>query len=114
MNMQASTVRLLEAANFTTPQALALAEAIDTHFQAMELVTIPIFNVRMGEFSARMDKFDKRMDGFEVSLKEMGTNLSLKISESENRLFTKVAALGLSAMTIFVTVVLFIVMNGKK
>lgn len=107
MSMQASTVRLLDAANFSGPQAFALAQAIDAEVHSVELLTVPIFNARMGEL-------DKRMDGFDARMKEMKTEVKLQISESENRTFAKMAAFALTTTGIVITAVFFMVMNLKK
>jgi hypothetical protein len=55
MSMHGSTIRLLEAAQFSTPQAVAIAEAIDSGLQSAELVTVPVFEARMAQSEARSD-----------------------------------------------------------
>src|SRR6185312_4465876 len=55
MSMHGSTIRLLEAAQFSTPQALAIAEAIDSGIQSADLVTVPVFEARMAQSESRSD-----------------------------------------------------------
>jgi hypothetical protein len=108
--MQASTLRLLEAAHFTSPQALALAEAIETEINAAQVVTVPILDSKVHEIGARFDRMDLRMAQVETRMAEM-----------ETRIFHKMTALGLTGAGLMLTVtgliitsVFFIVLHFKN
>jgi hypothetical protein len=118
MHMQASTLRILQAANFAPPQAFALAEAIEAEVRASQVVTAPTFDARMSEFRGELTgvkiqiKETENRLGFQIA--ETENRLKLQIAETENRLFTKMATLGLSATAIIITAGFFIVLNLKK
>jgi hypothetical protein len=88
MSMHVSTLKILEAANFTTPQAMALAEAIEGEVKATQLVTVPFLDARIAE-------------------------VKLQIAQLENSLFNKMVALGLSGSGLIITAVYFM-LNLKK
>jgi len=98
--MQASTLRILEAAQFQPPQARALAEAIEGEIRAAEIVTVPIL--------------DSRIAGLKTELKEDIAGLRQGVSESENRLFNRMVLLGLTAVGMIISAVFFIVLNLKR
>lgn len=93
MAMQASTLRILEAANFSTPQALALGQAIDEGIEGAQkvtqFVTIPLLDVRLAE-------------------------LKIELAKLETRLTNKMLAFGLSATGVIITAVFFIVLNLRR
>lgn len=88
MGMQSATIKILEAANFSPPQALALAEAIECEIKGAELVTVPILDLRVA-------------------------NIESKIRDSEIRLFSKIVTLGLTATGIIIAAVSFISLHLK-
>ena len=98
--MQASTLRILEAAQFQPPQARPLAEAIEGEIRAAEIVTVPIL--------------DSRIAGLKTELKEDIAGLRQGVSESENRLFNRMVLLGLTAVGMIISAVFFIVLNLKR
>ena len=126
MSMQASTVRRLGSRQFSPRPRLWLwpKRSTPTSMPSNWKLTVPVFNSRLGglddridgvekrlgRVDERLDGIDKRLDGiderlvgFDAQFREMRTDVKLQISESENRLFTKVAAMGLSATAIIVT-----------
>jgi hypothetical protein len=100
MTMQASTLGILEEAEFSPKQARALAQAIEGEIKGSELLTVPVFEARL----------DGRMT--EVRLEIAGVRLEL--SEVEKRLFTKMVGFGLSMAGLAVTAVYFLVLNLKR
>lgn len=128
MSMQASTIRILEAANFSPPQALALAEAIETEIRGSELVTVPAMDSRFAKLDARLEarfgKIDERfakvderfakVDERFAKVDAQFADVKRLIAEAENRLFSKGATLGLTLAGIVVTAVYFIVLNVKR
>jgi hypothetical protein len=89
MAMQASTLRILEAAKFSTPQALALGQAIDEEIKGTQFVTVPLLDLKLAE-------------------------LKIELARLESRLTGKMVAFGLSAMGINITAVFFIVLNLRR
>jgi hypothetical protein len=89
MSMQSTTIKILEAANFSSPQALALAEAIECEIKGAELVTVPVLDVRVAAIES-------------------------KIRDSEIRLFNKLVTPGLTATGIVIAAVSFIVLHLKR
>jgi hypothetical protein len=89
MSMQASTLGILEAADFSPKQARALAQAIEGEIKGSDLVTKPIFDAGVAE-------------------------LRIELVRLENRLFNKMVALGFSATGITVSAAYFLVLNLKR
>jgi len=89
MTMQPSTLKMLEEANFSTSQALALSYAIEEELKGPQFVTVPILDVKLAE-------------------------LKLQISEVESRMTNKMMALGLSATGIIITATFFMVLNLRR
>jgi hypothetical protein len=87
--MQSTTIKILEAANFSPPQALALAEAIECEIKGADLVTVPVLDSRV-------------------------VMIESKIRDSEMRLFNKLMTLGLAAAGIVIAAVFFIVLHLKQ
>jgi hypothetical protein len=86
--MQVSTLKILESANFTMPQAMALAEAIEVEVKSSQFITIPLLDARVSE-------------------------LKLQIAQLETSMFNKMAALGLSGAGLVITAV-YLMLNLKK
>jgi hypothetical protein len=86
--MQVSTFKILESANFSAPQAMALAEAIEVEVKSAQLVTVPVLDARIAD-------------------------VKLQIAQWENGLFNKMVALGLSGTGLIITAVFFM-LNLKK
>lgn len=115
--MQRRTLRILEEASFTAPQAVALAEAIEEELHIKEMVTVPVFKARFAEMDARLVEMEARLVSkleFEARLGELRSDLKSQISESEVRTFHKMISLGLAATSLIITATFFIVLNLKK
>ena len=93
MTMQASTLGILEAADFSPKQAHALAQAIEGEIKGSELVTIPVFHKGMGDLR------------LEIS------GVKLEISEMEKRILQSMVKFGLGIAGITLTAIYFIVLN---
>ncbi len=89
MTMLASTLEILEAADFSPKQARALAQAIEGEVKGSDLVTRPIFEVGLAE-------------------------LKLDLARLENRIFNKMAGLGMTGIALTLTGVYFLVLNLKR
>jgi hypothetical protein len=96
MSMQASTLGILEAADFSPKQARALAQAIEGEIKGSDLLTVPVF--QQGMASLRL----------EIS----GTKL--ETSEMEKRLFHGMVKFGLGLAGITLTAIYFIVLNLRR
>jgi hypothetical protein len=107
MTMQASTLRILEAAQFQPMQARALAEAIEGEIHAAEIVTVPILDARLSELK-------QEIIGVKHDVSERGSSLKQLISETETRLLNRMIVLGLTAVGLVISSVFFIVLNLKK
>lgn len=90
MAMQGSTLRILEAANFTPPQALALAEAIEGEIRGSDLATASAMDIRFSDLKHEIAASEAR--------------LTDKIMASGNRL----TVLGISVATIIASVMLYL------
>jgi hypothetical protein len=88
MSMQASTLGILEAADFSPKQARALAQAIEGEIKGSDLVTKPIFDAGMAE-------------------------LRIELVRLEGRLFNKMVGLGVTASGTVIAAVYFLVLNLK-
>ena len=97
MSMQGSTLRILEAALFTPPQALALAEAIESEIKGAELVTVPVIDVRFAAIDARFAAVDGRF-----------AELRQEMARMETRLTNKMMGLGIAVSGIIVSAMLFL------
>jgi len=82
--MRAETIgRLSAKGHFSSEQALALAEAMDTVIEKAQLVTVPILDSRLGvidsrfadidrrfaQINVRFDQVEARLDGLEARVK---------------------------------------------
>ena len=115
MAMQASTLRILEAANFSTPQALALGQAIDEEIEgaqkSAQFVTVPLLDVRLAELKLQISGLES---GLESKIFGVESRLRIEMSELEARMSGKMMTLGLSATGIIITAVFFIVLNLRR
>jgi hypothetical protein len=78
MAMQASTLRILEEAKFSTPQALALGQAIDEEVgrSQTQFVTVPIFNAGIAEVRAEISGVH---DGLIAEMAKLETRMTNKM-----------------------------------
>jgi len=97
MTMQASTLGILEAADFSPKQAHALAQAIEGEIKGSDLVTTPVFNT----------VFNKGISDLRLEI----SGVRLEVSEMEKRLFHGIVKFGLGIAGITLTAVYFIVLN---
>lgn len=108
MAMQASTLRILEAANFSTPQALALGQAIDEEIEGAQkiaqFVTVPLLDIRLAELKLQISGVESGLEG----------RLRIELYKLEARMSGKMMTLGLSATGIIITAVFFIVLNLRR
>lgn len=98
--MRASTLGILEDADFSPKQARALAQAIEGEIKGSELLTVPAFETRVDALRG------------EVMLAISG--VKLEMSQMENRWFNKMLGFGLSMAGLTVTAVYFRVLNLKR
>jgi len=67
--MRAETIERLSAkGHFSSEQALALAEAMDTVIEEAQLVTVPILDSRMGVIDTRFAQIDVRFEKMEARM----------------------------------------------
>jgi hypothetical protein len=96
MTMQASTLGILEAADFSPKQAHALAQAIEGEIKGSDLVTTPVFNKGIADLR------------LEIS------GVRLEVSEMEKRLLQSMVKFGLGIAGITLTAIYFIVLNLRR
>lgn len=106
MSMQARTLRVLEAANFTQPQAVAIAEAIDSEIHGNELLTVSVLDSRLAAVCRDFGELRVEFSGLKQELKHL-------ISASEIRLTNKMISLGIAATGSIITAVYFLVLHLK-
>jgi hypothetical protein len=123
MTMQASTLGILEDADFSPKQARALAQAIEGEIKGemkgSDLLTVTIFEAR---FDARLDaRLDARnfvttpvLEAQMAEVRLAFSGVRLEMSQMENRLINKMVAFGLSMAGLIVTAVYFLVLNAKR
>jgi hypothetical protein len=102
--MQASTLGILEDADFSPKQARALAQAIEGEVKGSEVLTVPTFEARL----------DSRLDSLKAELRLAIAGVRLESSQMENRLFGKMVGLALTMAGLTVTAVYFLVLNLKR
>jgi len=104
MTMQASTLGILEAADFSPKQARALAQAIEGEIKGSDLVTASMLDARnyvtVPDLKAR--------------LTELKLSLKLDLSEMENRLTNKMLGFGLSIASLGIAAVYFLVLHLRN
>jgi hypothetical protein len=154
MTMQASTLGILEAADFSPKQARALAQAIEGEIKGSDLVTKPIFESGIGSVKLEIAELNgalrtelARLDGalrielarlngelktelgrlngefrtelgrlngeFRTELGGLDGKLRTELKHLENRLFGKTVALGLTASSIIIGAVYFLILHLK-
>jgi hypothetical protein len=96
MTMQASTLVILEAAEFSPKQARALAQAIEGEIEGSDLVTVPVLNARLAEF--RLDLAGIRLD----------------LSELEKRMSNRMVAFGLTLAGLQTAAVYFMMLHLQR
>ncbi len=104
ISMQASTLGILEAADFSPKQARALAQAIEGEIKGSNLVTVPGLDERL----------DLRNYVTKASFDVGITQLRLDVSEMEKRLLNSMMKFGLSLAGLTLTAIYFIVLNLKR
>jgi hypothetical protein len=126
MTMQASTLRNLEAANFSTSQALALGQAIDDEIgrSQTQFVTEPIFNAGLTDVRTEMKaEFAEVRAEMKAGFAEVRAQLSGLVSRDvltaeiakletgmaklETRMTNKVLVMWLSVMGILISMAFF-------
>jgi hypothetical protein len=122
MTMQASTLGILEAADFSPKQARALAQAIEGEIRGSDLVTVPIFEAGNGGLKLQMAQLNGELRlelagidrELRLELARFERNLKVELSQLESRLFNKTAALGLTAAGMVISAVYFLVLNLRR
>ena len=94
--MQASTLGILEAAEFSPKQARALAQAIEGEIKGSDLVTVPVLDARVAEL--RLDI----------------SGVRLELSEVEKRMFIRMVGFGLTIAGLVVTAVYFLMLHLQR
>jgi len=94
--MQASTLGILEAADFSPKQAHALAQAIEGEIKGSDLVTTPIFNQGIADLR------------LEIS------GVRLEVSEVEKRLLHGIVKFGLTLAGITLGAIYFMLLNLRR
>ena len=95
--MHGSTIRILEAAHFSTLQAVSIAEAIDTGIHPIELVTVPILDSRFAQVDARFAQIDMRFAQADGKFTQLELRLLQKMDEKLSGLFWKLLGVVLTA-----------------
>jgi hypothetical protein len=104
MTMQASTLGILEAADFSPKQAHALAQAIESEIKGYNLVTVPRLDERLEALDfVTVPMFDGRMK-----------DLKLELSAMENRLITSTVKFGLTLAGITLGAIYFMLLNFRR
>jgi chromosome segregation ATPase len=93
--MRAETIERLSAkGHFSSEQALALAEAMDTVIEKAQLVTVPILDSRLGVIDSRFADVDRRFAQINVRFDQVDARfaqIDVRFERMEAR-FTKVDA----------------------
>ena len=75
--MRAETIERLSAkGHFSSEQALALAEAMDTVIEKAQLVTVPILDSRLGVIDSRFADIDRRFAQINVRFDQVDARFS--------------------------------------
>ncbi len=96
MSMQASTLGILEAADFSPKQARALAQAIEGEIKGSDIVTRPVFDAGVAELKLQMSE------------------IRIELARLENRMFNKMVGLGMTSIGLTLTGVYFVVLHLKS
>jgi hypothetical protein len=133
MTMQASTLGILEAADFSPKQAHALVRAIEGEIKGSDLLTRPVFEAGIANLKLEIARLDggfradladlngafktesARLEGNSKSdFAEFKGAFTTELARTETRLFNKMIGLGLGATSIIVGAVYFLVLNLKR
>jgi len=84
--MRAETIERLSAkGHFSSEQALALAEAMDTVIEKAQLVTVPILDSRMGVIDSRFADVDRRFAQIDVRFEKMEARMEARFAKVDAR-----------------------------
>ncbi len=107
--MLASTLRILEAADFAPRQAAAIAEAITGELHAAQFVTVPILDDRMRAVDEKFRAVDERFRAVDRQFMEV----KLEIAQLEARMTVRMMTFGIAAVGVVVTTTFFIVQHFR-
>jgi hypothetical protein len=116
MTMLASTLEILEAADFSPKQARALARAIDGEIKGVDYLTAPVFETKLNAaFDAKLDATLNARNFVTMPVFEMGlAELKLELARLENRVCNKMVGLGMTGIGLTLTGVYFLVLKLKR
>lgn len=100
MSMRARTLKVLRDADFTAPQALALAQAIEGEIQGSQLVTTSVL--------------DARFHSFELTMLNEFRLLRAEMNEGFRRCTAFTVTFGLTLAGMAVTALSFIILHFGK
>ena len=84
--MRAETIERLSAkGHFSSEQALALAEAMDTVIEEAQLVTVPILDSRMGVIDSRFADVDRRFAQIDLQFERMEARMEARFAKVDAR-----------------------------
>jgi len=84
--MRAETIERLSAkGHFSSEQALALAEAMDTVIEKAQLVTVPILDSRMGVIDSRFADVDRRFAQIDLQFERMEARMEARFAKVDAR-----------------------------
>jgi len=84
--MRAETIERLSAkGHFSSEQALALAEAMDTVIEKAQLVTVPILDSRMGVIDSRFADVDRRFAQIDVRFEKLEARMEARFAKVDAR-----------------------------
>ena len=88
--MRAETIERLSAkGHFSSEQALALAEAMDTVIEKAQLVTVPILDSRLSVIDSRIDsrfaEVDRRFDRIDLRFEKMEARMEARFAKIDAR-----------------------------
>lgn len=119
MSMQASTLEILEAADFSPKQARALAQAIDGEIKGVDYLTAPVFETKLdATLNARnlvtMPVFEAATADLKLKLAQLNGDLRVELARLETRLSNRMVALGMTGTGLIITAVFFLVLNLRR
>lgn len=84
--MRAETIERLSAkGHFSSEQALALAEAMDTVIEKAQLVTVPILDSRLGVIDSRFAEVDRRFAQIDLRFEKMEVRMEARFAKVDAR-----------------------------
>jgi len=84
--MRAETIERLSAkGHFSSEQALALAEAMDSVIEKAQLVTVPILDSRMGVIDSRFADVDRRFAQIDLRFEKMEARMEARFAKVDAR-----------------------------